>query len=141
MSEGAVKTGRILVIDDELFFREMLRDTLVEGGFEVVTAKDGVEGVELYKKHLPDVVISDLIMPNKGGVSTCTDISAYAKEVGQDPVIVLLTSMFKEDAHEHSTPEMGSTIHMPKKTKPVDILIMIEQLYTRKLMKDRGGSF
>ena len=125
--------GKILVIDDELFFREMIKDTLIEGGFDVVTAKDGEEGVAMYKELLPDVVISDLIMPKKGGVSTCTDISAYAKEVGEDPVIVLLTSMFKEDAHEHESPEMGSTIHMPKKTKPIDILIMIEQLYNRKL--------
>jgi len=133
--EGS-KVGKVLVIDDELFFREMIKDTLIEGGFDVVTAEDGEEGVAKYKELLPDVVISDLIMPKKGGVSTCTDISAYAKEVGEDPVIVLLTSMFKEDAHEHDSPEMGSTIHMPKKTKPIDILIMIEQLYNRKLSRE-----
>lgn len=136
MPDTGSKVGKILVIDDELFFREMIKDTLVEGGFDVVTAKDGEEGVAMYKELLPDIVISDLIMPKKGGVSTCTDISAYAKEVGQDPVIVLLTSMFKEDAHEHDSPEMGSTIHMPKKTKPIDILIMIEQLYNRKLGRE-----
>ncbi|MDH3975749.1 MAG: response regulator [Deltaproteobacteria bacterium] len=136
MSGPGSKAGKILVIDDELFFREMIKDTLAEGGFEVVTAKDGEEGVAMYKELLPDIVISDLIMPKKGGVSTCTDISAYAKEVGQDPVIILLTSMFKEDAHEHDSPEMGSTIHMPKKTKPIDILIMIEQLYNRKLRRE-----
>lgn len=136
MTDGVKKAGTILVIDDELFFREMLRDTLVEGGFEVVTAKDGVEGVELYKKDLPDIVISDLIMPNKGGVSTCTDIAAHAKTVGEDPVIILLTSMFKDDAHEHDSAEMGSTIHMPKKSKPLDILIMVEQLYGRKTMAE-----
>ena len=61
MTNGVKQAGKILVIDDELFFREMLRDTLVEGGFEVVTAKDGVEGVELYKKGLPDVVISEFL--------------------------------------------------------------------------------
>lgn len=136
MSESALKAGKILVIDDELFFREMISETLAEGGFEVATAKDGEEGVAMYKELLPDIVISDLIMPKKGGVSTCTDISAYAKEVGQDPIIVLLTSMFKEDAHEHESPEMGSTIHISKKTKPLDILIMIEQLYNRKLSRE-----
>lgn len=130
--------GKILIIDDELFFREMLKDTLTDGGFDVVTAKDGEEGVALYKETLPDVVISDLIMPKKGGVSTCTDISKYAKSIGEDPVIVLLTSMFKEDAHEHDAPELGTTIHMPKKTKPIDILIMIEQLYNRKVAQGQG---
>ena len=134
----SAKVGKILVIDDELFFREMMKDTLMEGGFDVVTAEDGEEGVAMYKELLPDVVLSDLIMPKKGGVSTCTDIAAHAKEKGEDPVIILLTSMFTEDAHEHESPEMGSTIHMPKKTKPIDILIMIEQLYNRKI--NREGS-
>ena len=138
MADENAKQGKVLVIDDEHFFREMLKDTLVEGGFDVVTAEDGEDGVAKYKEYLPDVVISDLIMPKKGGVSTCTDISAYAGEVGEDPVIVLLTSMFKEDAHEHDNPEMGTTIHMPKKSKPIDILIMIEQLYNRKRMKEQG---
>ena len=137
MADAAKKVGKILVIDDELFFREMLKDTLVEGGFDVYTAKDGEEGVAMYKQILPDVVISDLIMPKKGGVSTCTDISAHAASVGEKPEIVLLTSMFKEDAHEHETAEMGTTIHMPKKSKPLDILIMIEQLYNRKIARDR----
>ncbi len=137
MADATVKQGKVLVIDDELFFREMLKDTLVEGGFDVITAEDGVEGVEKYKEFLPDVVVSDLIMPKKGGVSTCTDISAHAEKVGEEPVIVLLTSMFKEDAHEHKNAEMGTTIHMPKKSKPIDILIMIEQLYNRKLMKEQ----
>lgn len=137
MADTDKKVGKILVIDDELFFREMLKDTLVEGGFEVFMAKDGEEGVAVYKEILPDVVISDLIMPKKGGVSTCTDISAHAATVGESPEIVLLTSMFKEDAHEHESAEMGTTIHMPKKSKPIDILIMIEQLYQRKINRDK----
>ena len=139
MSDTAKKVGKVLVIDDELFFREMLKDTLEEGGFEVFMAKDGEEGVAVYKETLPDVVISDLIMPKKGGVSTCTDISAHAASVGENPEIVLLTSMFKEDAHEHESAEMGTTIHMPKKSKPIDILIMIEQLYERKISRDKAS--
>lgn len=139
MADAAKKVGKVLVIDDELFFREMLKDTLEEGGFEVFMAKDGEEGVAVYKEKLPDVVISDLIMPKKGGVSTCTDISAHAASIGETPEIVLLTSMFKEDAHEHESAEMGTTIHMPKKSKPVDILIMIEQLYERKISRDKAS--
>lgn len=139
MSDTAKKVGKVLVIDDELFFREMLKDTLEEGGFEVFMAKDGEEGVAVYKETLPDVVISDLIMPKKGGVSTCTDIAAHAASVGENPEIVLLTSMFKEDAHEHESAEMGTTIHMPKKSKPIDILIMIEQLYERKISRDKAS--
>lgn len=124
--------GKILVIDDERVFREMLKDALSNGGFEVITAGDGEEGVDLYKKELPEIVISDLIMPRKGGVSACIEISSHAKEIGEKPAIVLLSCMIKEPAHEHEIPELGSTIHIPKDMKPVDILILIEQLFDRK---------
>ena len=71
--------GRVLVIDDERLHREMLKDALTDGGFEVLTAQDGEEGVALFQKELPDVVITDLVMPKKGGVSTGVEISNMQK--------------------------------------------------------------
>ena len=48
-----------------------------------------------------------------------------------NPVIILLTSMFQETPHEHSVPEMGARIHIPKSTPPVDIVIIVEQFLER----------
>jgi DNA-binding NarL/FixJ family response regulator len=48
------------------------------------------------------------------------------------PIIVLLTSMFQEAPHEHNSPEMGAKVHIPKSTKPVDIVIIVEQFLDRK---------
>ncbi|HEU0264372.1 MAG TPA: response regulator [Geobacterales bacterium] len=121
---------RILLIDDDPFFLRILADAFRETGFSVITACDGVEGVKLYSEQRPQVVISDLIMPKMGGVSTCMEISRLAGD--QDPIIVLLTSMFQEPPHVHDEPEMGAKVHIPKSTKPLDIVILIEQLLDRK---------
>ncbi len=122
--------GKILIIDDDPFFQKVLSDAFNENGFIVYNANDGIEGVKAYLEKSPDAVISDLVMPRMGGVSTCMEITRVAGD--KPPVIVLLTSMFQETPHEHEVPEMGAKVHIPKSTKPVDIVIIVEQLLTRK---------
>lgn len=121
---------KILIIDDDPFFLKVLTDSFRDNGFTVINANDGIEGVKAYLEAAPDVVISDLVMPRMGGVSTCMEISRLAGDA--PPVIVLLTSMFKEAPHEHDVPEMGAKIHIPKSTNPLDIVIIIEQLLERR---------
>lgn len=122
-------TRKILIIDDDPFFLKVLTDNFSDNGFTVFNANDGIEGVKAYIEKQPDVVISDLVMPRMGGVSTCMEISRLAGDT--PPVIVLLTSMFQEAPHEHAAPEMGARIHIPKSTRPVDIVIIVEQLLER----------
>jgi DNA-binding response OmpR family regulator len=120
---------KILIIDDDPFFLKVLTDNFSENGFTVYTANDGIEGVKAFLEKLPNIVISDLVMPRMGGVSTCMEISRLAGD--NPPVIILLTSMFQESPHEHDAPEMGAKIHIPKSTRPVDIVIIVEQLLER----------
>jgi two-component system, OmpR family, response regulator len=129
--------GKILIIDDDPFFLKVLSDAFVETGFSAVTASDGIEGVKAYIDNNPEVVISDLIMPRMGGVSTCLEISRLAGE--REPIIILLTSMFQGAPHEHEIPEMGARIHIPKATKPFDIVIIVEQLLDRKRHQRTAG--
>jgi len=123
-------TRKILIIDDDPFFLKVLSDNFRDNGFTVFTANDGIEGVKAYLEERPDVVISDLVMPRMGGVSTCMEIGRLGGD--SPPVIALLTSMFQESPHEHDAPEMGAKIHIPKSTRPVDIVIIIEQILERE---------
>ena len=59
---------RILIIDDDDTFLDMLKDMIERNGYEVVTASDGKEGMDFYRKEPADLVITDIIMPNKEGV-------------------------------------------------------------------------
>jgi DNA-binding response OmpR family regulator len=122
--------GKILIIDDDPFFQKVLSDAFYENGFTAFNASDGIEGVKLFQEKAPDVVLSDLVMPRMGGVSTCMEISRLSGD--KQPVIILLTSMFHEPPHEHDAPEMGATVHIPKSTEAVNIVIIVEQLLERK---------
>lgn len=120
---------RVLLIDDDNFFLTILADAFRNSGFEVFTARDGRDGVRSFLANSPEVVLTDLIMPVMGGVSTCLEITRLA---GDDPpILILLTSMFQGRPHEHETPDMGAKIHIPKSVTPLDIVILVEQLLER----------
>ncbi len=72
----------IMLVDDEPNLRELLRQMLELGGFEVVEAEDGLEALEKLEEVVPDVMILDVMMPNLDGVSLCKRLradSAYAR--------------------------------------------------------------
>ncbi len=121
---------KILIIDDDALFRNILSDIFREYNFTVVTAENGLEGIKTFLAEAPDVAIVDLVMPKLGGVSTCLEISRLAGNT--PPILILLTSMFKGAPHEHEAPEMGARVHIPKSTHPLDIVIIVEQLLDRK---------
>jgi CheY-like chemotaxis protein len=61
---------RILLADDDDSFRKMLRKTLVKMGFEVAEANNGNEALKAFAHNPPDLVITDLVMPEKEGLET-----------------------------------------------------------------------
>jgi CheY-like chemotaxis protein len=65
---------RILVIDDDVQMRQMLKQTLERVGYEVVDAPDGEKGIEIYKEEPADLIITDLIMPQKDGMETIIEL-------------------------------------------------------------------
>jgi DNA-binding response OmpR family regulator len=66
--------ARILIIDDNAQLREMLDLMLVQAGHEVAEAGTGEMGVKLYKEKPADVVIMDILMPEKGGLETILEL-------------------------------------------------------------------
>ena len=66
----------ILVIDDEEQMRTLLRTVLFRAGHVVTVAANGREGLERYRGHPVDIIITDLIMPEKEGVETIIELKA-----------------------------------------------------------------
>jgi DNA-binding NtrC family response regulator len=64
----------ILVIDDDLGVRETVAQLLMDLGHKVLTAADGRDGVSLFRRDSVDLVITDIIMPNKEGIETIMEI-------------------------------------------------------------------
>lgn len=82
IAEVAVKpqkrTGRFLIVDDEDPIRDLLAEMLVEQGHEVYTASGGREGLEIFKARMPDLVITDLGMPEVSGWDVATGVKALS---------------------------------------------------------------
>ena len=67
---------KILVIEDNAIVRNTVSRILQSAGYQVVTANDGVQGFETFRKEQPDLVISDIIMPEQEGIGTIRQILA-----------------------------------------------------------------
>jgi two-component system, chemotaxis family, chemotaxis protein CheY len=75
---SAKPAATVMIVDDELFFREMLRELLVNAGFKVIAeALDGNDAVEKYRRFRPDITIMDIFMPEKSGIDAVKEIIAF----------------------------------------------------------------
>ena len=74
MSDHMNTTKRILVIDDEPTAVDLLHRILELNGYEVLDAANGIEGVELFRHNICDLVITDMVMPKKDGLQTILDL-------------------------------------------------------------------
>ncbi len=88
-------SATVMIVDDELFFRKMLRDVLSKEGFKVVAeASDGDEAVAQYRKHRPDITVMDIFMPEKNGIAAIKEILSFD---GSAKVLIYTGIGFDED--------------------------------------------
>jgi CheY-like chemotaxis protein len=71
----------ILLIDDEEGFRCVLKQVLVNAGYEVMEASNGVEGIRYFYEHPADMIITDIIMPEKEGIETMIELKKAFPDV------------------------------------------------------------
>ena len=76
---------RILIVDDEQNIREVLKEYLEFNGFEVITADDGYEAVDMCKREDYDFIVMDIMMPKMDGLSAVREI----RKTKNIPVMVL----------------------------------------------------
>ncbi len=72
---------RVLVIDDEDLVRLTLRQMLEDGGYDVVEAENGRDGVDRQRDHPADLVLTDIIMPEQEGIETIVQLRRVSPEV------------------------------------------------------------
>jgi CheY-like chemotaxis protein len=78
--------AKILVIDDEPAIRQVIRQVLARAGHDVAEAADGAEGLVALHARMPDLIITDIMMPNKEGIETVRDLR---REVPKLPILVI----------------------------------------------------
>lgn len=113
---------KILVVDDEVAIVRVLRDRLETEGFEVLTAYDGLQGIEIAQKEQPDLIIMDITMPNMDGI-TAAKLLREKPETAHVP-IVMLTARGQE-TDEQAGYQAGATLYL---TKPFSTRQLVREI-------------
>ena len=116
---------KILLIEDEKILAEMYRDKFTQAGFEVFLAFESREGLELAKKEKPDLIVLDILLPRKNGVS-------FLKEWKEDPRIskipVVALSNYDHPETRKKALELGAKEYIIKTDyTPKEIVEKIKQ--------------
>ncbi len=82
---------KILIIEDEELLYNLLQRKLSEEGYETSVAKDGVEGMQMMKEMKPDLILLDIVMPNKNGFEVMDEMQADER-LKHIPIIVISNS-------------------------------------------------
>lgn len=119
VSDDGKKT--VLVVDDEEFIRELLKQLLDEKGYDVMEAKDGLEALEMVKKKKPDIITLDVMMPGLSGF----DVSAVLKSAPETADIPIIILSIIEDK------DRGYRLGIDKyHTKPINAEALMESIET-----------
>ena len=116
--------ARILVADDASFMRQMIREIVEEAGHEVVAeASDGIEAIEQFKKHHPDVVTMDIVMPRRSGIDAVKGIL----EVEPTACVVMCSALGQETLVQEAL-QAGARDFIVKPFKPDSVIATLNKV-------------
>lgn len=115
---------RVMVVDDALFMRNMIKDIFIRAGHEVVAeAENGEVALELYQEFKPDLVTMDIVMPKKSGIEALQDIMAADKEA-----CVVMVSALGQDSLVLEAVESGAKDFIVKPFKEDKVLEIVNRV-------------
>lgn len=121
---------KVLVVDDEADTRELIQEVLKECGSEVITSRSAAEALVALEEHKPDILISDLGMPDEDGYSLISKIRALPSEHGgQIPAAALTAYARAEDRMR--VLRSGFQFHLPKPVDSAELVTVVASLAGR----------
>ncbi len=115
---------RVLIVDDAIFMRNMIKDIFAGAGFEVVgEAANGLEAVEKYQQLKPDITTMDIVMPFKSGIEATREIVQGDK----DAVVVMCSALGQESLVMEAI-EAGASDFIVKPFKSEDVLSVVKKV-------------
>ncbi len=115
----------ILLADDEESLRILVHATLEDPDYKIVEASDGDEAIELARRHRPDLMVLDWMMPGKTGV----EVTALLRleSATRDTPIILLTAKSQQDDIQNAL-ATGVTAYVVKPFSPLELLDKVREL-------------
>ena len=115
---------RILYVEDNFQNKRLVRKILMARGFDVLEADDGLTGVEIATKELPDLILMDISLPGIDGVEATRRIKAY-DDTSRIPVIALTANAMRGDRERFIA--AGCNDYLPKPISTSDLVDMINR--------------
>jgi len=120
---------KILLVEDEENLREILRYQLENAGYQVYTATDGVEALNLARKHKIDLIILDLMLPKLDGFTVCR-LLKFSEQYKKIPLIMITARTNPEDKERGLG--MGADFYLTKPLNKEELLEKIAELLKPK---------
>ena len=130
-------SGRVLVVDDSEVIRQLIRVNLELEGFEVVTAADGAECLEVVRSVNPDVVTLDVMMPRLDGLRTAARLRATPRTSRLPIAIVSACTPSDLDRGE----SVGVDGYLGKPFDPADLVALVHRLMALRESGERAAGF
>lgn len=119
---------KILLVDDEPDIIEIIRFNLSQEGYQILSASDGLEALKVAEKHLPHLIIMDVMMPNMDGIEACEQLRKDPRFV--ETIIMFLTARGEEYSYVAAF-EAGADDYVTKPIKPKVLTSKVKGLLRR----------
>lgn len=133
MTDDLQSGSKILVVDDDPNVVELVRLYLERDGHEVLTASDGVAGLETARDEQPDLIVLDLMLPRMDGMEVCRTLRSESSVP-----VVMLTAMVEEDDRLAGL-DLGADDYMTKPFSPRELAARVRAVL-RRTARDRDDS-
>lgn len=120
---------KLLIVDDEEGIRSLVRMTLDSDEFEIFEASKGAEAIELTRRYLPDIVLLDVMLPDRSGIEVCQEIKSDPLTSGTD-VVMLTAKAQSRDVSEAET--AGADGYFTKPFSPIALIQRVEAMLERR---------
>lgn len=123
------KKYKILLVEDEQNLREVLKYQLEHAGYQVITASDGLEALNLARKYKVDLIILDLMLPKLDGYTVCR-LLKFSEQYRKIPLIMATARTNPEDKERGL--QMGADFYLTKPLNSQELLEKIKELLKPK---------
>ena len=114
---------KILLIEDDNLIISILDFLLKKEGYEIHIAKDGNEGIEKVKTIIPDLIITDIMLPYKSGM----EITAFTKKNYPSIPVIIVSALGKEDQTVIEAFKLGVDDFVAKPFNPIELILRVKR--------------
>lgn len=120
---------KVLIVDDEpnilILMEQALEKLEDEDDVELLTAKDGLEALNIIKEEKPDLVFLDVMMPKMSGLEVCNTVK---NELGMKDVYIIMLTAKGQEYDKQSGMAVGANLYMTKPFRPKEVLLKAREV-------------